>query len=303
MSAPVGRPAAPRQLRQSARSWPHSGPVRAAEDSPEGVSFVRISSRRLEAIRSGLTEEERAVLYFLSTVRLATGFQIARRLWAAPSPTDPRARSARRALARLERHRVIERLGRRLGGVRGGSSSIVYGLGTAGRRLLSASGQARRLGTPGDRHVAHTLAVTELGVALGEAMLAGRLELIETQAEPDCWRAFLGPMGARVVLKPDLFLRLGAGDHEDRWFVEVDRATEASATIRTKALGYLAHLRSGDEQHAHGVYPRVLWTAPDIRRREQLTAILGRLPDPAPRLFTVWLFDEVVGRLIAESDS
>jgi hypothetical protein len=273
----------------------------ATEDSPEGSPFIRVSSRRLEAIRSELTEEERAVLHFVSEVRLATGFQIARRLWAASSPTDPRARSARRALSRLEGMRVIERLGRRMGGVRGGSTSIVYGLGVAGCRLLAARDAGKRLGAPGERHIAHTLAITDLVVGMSDAATGGRLELIETQTEPTSWRPFVGALGSRVVLKPDLFVRVGAGVDEDRWFVEVDRATESSATIRSKARRYLAHLSSGSEQHAHGTYPRVLWTVPDARRGEQLEGVMERLPTPASRLFTVWLFDEAVGRLATEA--
>ncbi|HEX8206502.1 MAG TPA: replication-relaxation family protein [Solirubrobacteraceae bacterium] len=239
---------------------------------------------------------------FVSEVRLATGHQIARRLWASASPTDVRARAARRALARLEGQRVVDRLGRRVGGVRGGSTSIVYRMGPVGRRLLARRGlETRRLSDPGERYVAHTLVITELLVRMHEATSTGGLEVIEYQTEPRCWRGFIGAMGARLILKPDLFLRTGAGALEDRWFLEVDCATESAATIARKAKLYVIHYRSGDEQQRAGVYPHVVWTAPHEGRAKQVRAALRRLPPAAQRLFMVWLYDESVGRLAAEA--
>jgi hypothetical protein len=188
--------------------------------------------------------------------------------------------------------------------VRGGSSSIIYGVGPSGRRLLAGMGfEAKRLRAPGDRYVAHHLAVTELVVRLHQATLAGELELIGYQTEPRSWRAFVGLFGAREIVKPDLFLRVGAGRgiYEWRWFLEVDRATESVPTITAKARQYLAHYRSGEEQRHNETYPRVLWTVPDSRRAEQIHEALAALPRGGEALFTVWLYDEVIGRLAAEA--
>ena len=172
-------------------------------------------------------------------------------------------------------------------------------------KLLAQRGfQPRRLDAPGSLYVAHTLACTEFVVELHEADQVGELECIEVQSEPACWRGFLGPGAARLVLKPDLFVRVGAGSaSEDRWFIEVDLATEASGTLRTKATRYLAHYRSGSEQAEHGVYPRVLWAVPNEYRAGQVTDALRHLPDEATRLFTVCLLDEAVAFLAAEAHS
>ena len=240
---------------------------------------------------------------YVGDMRLATGMQLARRLWSASVPSDTNARAARRTLGRLELLRVLDRLRQRIGGVRAGSASIVYGLGPAGRRILARSGGiSPRLGTPGDRYVAHTLSTTELAVRLHEATLRGELDLIELQTESACWRRFPGRFGASVVLKPDLSLRIGVGAFEDRWFVEVDRATESTTTIQAKAERYLEHYRSGSEQRTSGVYPRVLWTVPDSKRGEQIRSALARLPEAARRLFVVWVFEEVIGRLVVEAE-
>lgn len=304
MSRPIGRPAASSATHERSRSATGSDHIRAAKDSASSSPSSRISARHLQTIASRLSDNDQAVLQFLAGVRLATGHQLARRLWSAAAATDTRARAARRALKRLEESRVIERIQRRVGGVRGGSTSIVYGVGPAGRRLLTRTGNAiPRLGTPGDRYVTHTLAITELAVGLHEAGIRGELDLIALQTEPDCWRPYLGVMGARMMLKPDLFVRLGVGAFEDRWFVEIDLATESGTTIQGKAQRYLEHFRSGAEQRRHGVYPRVVWTVPDHRRAEQIRKALSALPASAGRLFVVWPYAEVIGRLGAEANA
>lgn len=304
MNRPAARPAASTHSTRNPSIGGGSGPIVTPKDSPSSLSSppVRITPSRLDQIASRLADEDRAVLSWLADVRVATGAQLARRFWGAQEPMDVRARAARRTLRRLEEWRVIDRLAHRVGGVRRGSSSIVYGVGRAGQRLMAREGfEVRRLAAPGDRYVAHTLAITELCVRLHEATLNGDLDLIALQTEPYCWRGHLSLMGSRVVLKPDLFVRIGVGALEDRWFVEVDLATESRPTITAKATRYLAHFRSGEEQREHGVYPRVIWTAPTPHRAEQLTDAIGHLPEAAQRLFVVWLYDEVIGRLAAEA--
>jgi hypothetical protein len=303
MRRPVARTIASTGAPGNRWSGRGSGRLRAANDS-SSPRHSRVSDRRLDSILAELSDQDHAVVAFLGQVRLATGVQIARRLWGSEVPSDSKAYAARRALRRLEGWRVLDRLPRRMGGVRAGSASIVYSLGPAGRRLLTRYGfDAKRLTTPGDRFVRHTLAITELVVGLHAADLAGDLDLIELQTEPRCWRSFVGLMGARLTLKPDLFVRVGSGAFEDRWWIEVDLATEAGPTVLSKAKVYLSHFRSGEEQRLHGVYPRVVWAVPDERRAEQVTAALCDLSRGAQRLFSVWLYDEVVGRLAAEGRS
>lgn len=204
MRDPIATPTASSDEPNTARTNRTSSEVRGTKVVPPPLSSAppsRISASQLDAIADSLSDEAQAVLMFLAEVRLATGQQLARRFWSATSPTDSRARLARQTLGRLGQLRVIDRLARRMGGVRGGSSSIVFGLGPAGRRLLARLGlQSRRFRAPGARYVAHHLAATELVVRLSEADLAGELDLIQLQTEPRCWRPFTGVMGARLIL-------------------------------------------------------------------------------------------------------
>ncbi|HTD09917.1 MAG TPA: replication-relaxation family protein [Solirubrobacteraceae bacterium] len=247
-----------------------------------------------------MSDTDWLVLGFLSGCRLASGRQLIRRYWFTSDPGDPRARAGRRALKRLTDWRVLDALPRRIGGERAGSAGIVYTVGVAGAKLLARRGQpANRLEAPGALYVAHTIACTELVVTLGEAGRSGALECIEVQNEPECWRTFRAGMGARITLKPDLFIRVAVPGHsyEDRWYVEVDLATEAAGTILAKAKRYLAHHRSGSEQ----VHPRVLWAVPDARRAERIQSALGRLPAGAQRMFSVCGLSETVEYLTAEA--
>jgi Replication-relaxation len=249
-----------------------------------------------------MTDTDWLVLGFVSSSRLVSGSQLIRRYWLTSERGDARARAGRRALKRLADWRVLDALPRRVGGERAGSSGMVYTVGVAGTKLLARRGEpANRLEAPGALYVAHTLACTELVVALGEASRSGTLECIEVQSEPECWRTFLVGLGARITLKPDLFIRVAVpgSSYEDRWYVEVDLATEATGTILAKAKRYQAHHRSGSER----VHPKVLWAVPDTHRAERIHSALGHLPIAAQRMFAVCLTGEVVEFLTAEARS
>jgi hypothetical protein len=301
MRRPVARPIASRSLAEKSCTGGGLGATSAANDSVLG-RHLRISATRLETISSRLGEDDRVVLNFVSQCRLASGTQLVRRFWLTANRDTAAARAGRRTLKRLADWRVLDPLPiRSVGGLHGGSDTLIYGVGVAGVKLLSRRGLVqKRLGAPGARYVKHTLACTELVVALHEADRDGVLELIEIQSEPACWRGFLGAMGARLVLKPDLFVRVGAGSvSEDRWLIEVDLATEATGTIGAKAKRYLAHYRAGSEQ----VHPRVLWIVPDERRAEQIVGALERLPATSRRMFSVCRFEQTIDFLATEASS
>jgi hypothetical protein len=249
-------------------------------------------------------ELDRTVLVFVQQARLATGRQLRRALWGGAADSEATARHVRRTLQRLASWRVLDRLPNRpAGGRGGGSQSFIWHVGPAGLRLLGRLGfSGKRLCPPSDRHVRHTLAITELVVRVTEADRSGDLELIEWQTEPACWRPFVGPGAARVVLKPDAFLRIGAGRlHEDRWLVEVDMATESPTTLAGKLRRHLAYRASGSELREHSVDPRVLWLVPDRRRAEVLWDLLRKLEADDRRLFAVALQAEAVRFLAAEA--
>lgn len=308
MSAPIARPEGTRTQGRKAARLLASRDFSPPKDPAPAPSLPTRPSRlapyitldRLHRIASQMERLDWQILNFVSACRLADGPQLVRHFWHTADRDTTTARAGRRALRWLAQWRVLDPLPRRIGSRKGGSERTVYSVGRAGARLLRQRGYTGpRIEAPGALYVAHTLAATELVVSLHEADRAGQIECIEVQSEPECWRGFIGPGVSRVVLKPDLYVRVGAGHaSEDRWMVEVDLATEASGTLRSKARR-LAYYQSASEP----VHPRVLWTVPDQRRAEQLTDVLSELPAPAERLFAVCLHAETIPFLAVEARS
>ena len=196
------------------------------------------------------------------------------------------ARACRRSLERLTRERLLVRTERRVGGGRAGSASFIYGIGPVGHRLLALNRPRPRYCEPSVTFSDHTLGVAQLVVDVTLAARAKRVDVLVCQAEPRCWRQF-SAMGAAITLRPDLFLALGVGDYEHRWFCEIDNGTEHVPAVLRKCRVYQSYYQSGKEQAAHGVFPRVCWLVRDEQRAEALRRAIAadrRLND---RLFVV----------------
>lgn len=234
------------------------------------------------------------VIATLRRVRVATAAQLERLHFA-----DVTRRRSRRVLASLTDRRLVARLPRIVGGRRAGSAGYIYTLDVAALRLmLPATSRTVRPWPIGSAFLAHSLAVTDLYVRLVEQGRAGRLKIEAFATESAAWRSFYGAGGGRVVLKPDAFAVLRLGGFEDRWFIEVDRGTESLPTIARKCEVYRRYWQSGTEQARTGVFPRVLWIAPDRKRADALAEVCTRQPAEAWRLFTVATSADAVARLV-----
>lgn len=238
---------------------------------------MRVTAQTVDQIRRRFSTIDWAVIESLARVDIISAGQLRRLHW----PDPEQARTARRRLSQLTEMRVISRLDRRIGGVRAGSDGYVYRLDVTGRRLLGLA-QGRRPHTPGHAFLDHSLAITEVYVRTAEASRVDTIEVAEFQTEPASWRAW----GAGQ-LKPDAYLVTVTPDFEDHWFIEIDRATEATTTIVRKAAVYEQYHRTGIEQEHRGVFPRVLWIVPHDRRKGQLVDALGLRPADAWSLHQV----------------
>jgi len=267
--------------------------------APTAVSAVRrITAAYVRELTDRLAPRDYLVIATLGRLRVATARQI-ERLWFTEASPLSNARSARRSLSRLVELRVLARLERPGGGVRGGSPGHVYALDVAGLRLAAGrdARPPRRPHPISRAFLGHALEVTEWYVRLVEVERGGGPELLDFVAEPRSWRSFASYAGGREDLKPDAFVRLGSGDWEDRWFLEVDCGTEHAPALRRKLDRYVRYWQSGHEQARDEVFPQVLWIVPDARRHAQLVEVIGRLPEQAWPLFRVAVRDEA-GRVL-----
>lgn len=259
----------------------------AGESLRSKPAATRVTDASVQRLTAQLTPLDYCVLDTLQTVRIATGGQLRRLYW---SDSDSGKRLARHHLAKLTKLRVIARLDRRIGGVRAGSDGYTYALDVAGLRVVSDSttnGRLRKPSTPGDRYLAHALAITDRYVDLREAEARHQFELLAFEAEPTSWRPYPGDHGRSLAIKPDAFVILASQDWEHRWFIEVDRATEHRPTILRKARDYISYFQSGTEQAITGIFPRVLWIAPTDAHANLLIDWLTSLEPDVQQLFQV----------------
>lgn len=254
-----------------------------------------VSRPQLARLAETLSERRWSVLRALHEVRLASGGQLHRRFY---EQTASGARSARRELHALSNINALHRLERQIGGRRAGSTGFVYALGPVGRRLLEYAdghgidgGRSRYEPTTG--FMDHALAVTEIWVGLHEYLTdswTGEREVAaDFRVERRAWRQFADLYGAPRFLKPDAELRLWRERLEQRYWIEVDRATERRAVIASKLATYSAYYRSGIEQARTGMFPLTVWLTVDEPRAEVLREEIAALTASEQRLFRVGL--------------
>lgn len=267
-----------------------SGSPAPSTPPPErrGRPSARLHPRQLAQLRSLLAPRDLAVLQSVAAFHFLTSAQLHALHFVDHASPSTAARVCRRTLLRLRDLRLLQPLDRRIGGLHAGSAGYVWQVGVAGDRLLrdgDDDSPRRRRKEPGLRSMDHCLAVADVHLALVTLARTGSLELLVTSPEPDCWRPYLGVGGTRQTLKPDLFAATAAGDYEDRWFFEVDRATESLPTLLRKCAEYERYRRTGVEQRDHGVFPLVVWVLPDIARLDRLQAAIRQTRGLDVRLF------------------
>lgn len=258
------------------------------------------SMRGVQRLRHELSERDLAIVRQVADLRLMSARQIQAIHFPAAAHGNLAAatRARQRVVARLVRDRLLLSLERRIGGVRAGSAGLVLCLGVVGQRVLRLDGPRRRAYEPTDRFVDHSLSVSQLVVDAQLAAHTGRLDLLSVQSEPACWRVCTDRYG-RSMLRPDLYLALGVGEYELRWFIEVDRATESLPTVLRKCRLYARYYQSGAEQAASGVFPRVCWVVPDDTRGERIRHAITRDQQLPAGLFVVTTESAVVNKLQA----
>lgn len=251
------RGSAPSAVASDARE-PSAAPNVTSVVTP--VPPPRTGARALAKLRHELTLRDWHILHLVADHRYLTTRQLENFCFADLGTPQSADRTARRVLARLTAQSVLRTLDRRIGGVRAGSSGTVYYLAPAGARLLDHdTGRRFRSREPSERFLEHCLAVGDVHLDLTDIATRHDITEVEVVTEPACWRSWTGPGGELRSLQPDLFALISGTDYEDSWFIEVDMGTESIPTILGKCAIYDTYRRTGAEQAAHEVFPRVCW--------------------------------------------
>ena len=259
----------------------------------------RVRMPYVERLAEALSDRDWAIIQTVDRVRLISGFQL-ERLHFHDLGTRSRSVMRWRVLKRLTDARVLYPLERRVGTARRGSARLSYVLDSAGQRLVrlrancsSEEMRPRRPRIPGERFVAHTLAVSELYVALVEQSRLGRFSVAGFEIEPG-WHDGIGGW-----LRPDALVRLRGDAVTDYWWYEADLATESLPTVRAKLLAYLDFVERG-QAGPDGVVPRVLIGVPTEGRRAAVQGLVNGLPPPAELMFVVALLPDAPTVMVSE---
>jgi hypothetical protein len=255
-----------------------------------------------------MPKRDREVVEAAARLTVVSGAQINELFFSDIANEATRARRARRVLGRLVERRVLDQLERRAGGSGGGSSSWIYALGPAGRRIVAywdgeGLPRSRTAHEPSVAWTAHRLAVGDLYVQLRRAEALGRVELMAFDAEPVCWRPYTRLGGVSGVLKPDAFVRVGLGVYEDAYFAEVDLGSERRGQLLRQHRAYGEYFRSGVEQSNTGVFPAVVWIVPDAKRVALFEDIARGLSEQVRRLFSISTSADVLDLLCDDGGS
>lgn len=263
-----------------------------SREQPRPAKRPYVTKAKAAAIATALGPRERVLLADVARLGMASADQLRRLHY---DPSEAGRRLARIDLASLCEAQVLARLERTVGGVRAGSKGHCFTVGVAGQRIAWPDRRRyREPWTPNPAYLRHALGVSELYVQL-RTQMADRLLTYDT--EPACWRSYSGPGGAPATMKPDAFTVLDLGRFEDRYFVEVDNATESGTRIFEKARAYIRYWQSGREIAASGVFPQVLWVTTTEARRDLMVSSLARLPAEHWQLFAVVTTVEAADRM------
>lgn len=279
-------------------------PAGGALDNSSGEPR-RISKRQLEELDRILGDRDKSVLREIQKYRYLMTGQTQRLLFTEASTPSAALRAASRNLKKLKELGLIDNLSRRIGGVRAGSSSLIWYLTHAGERLLRLHGEepqpVRRFFEPSSYFLAHTLAVAEIAIQLIEICRKHEPELTALQLEPECWRSY-SDVGVALSLKPDLYAATMTEEYDDRYFLEVDLNTESPIKILEKCEKYHKYYRSGLEQEEYESFPLTIWIVPDKARKMRLITHLRKMFDKQPKLFAVITGDELEGLILQGGD-
>ena len=235
------------------------------------------------------------LLALVAAHRFATTTQLARLTAPDYASSASALRQTQRHLASLAQQRLLTNLERRVGGWQGGSAVTIWAATTRGHRLVAADEGEEVPRRQRPREVSttfldHLLAITEVRTSIEEAVRQQTDTEAAVALEPDCWRTALSPSGQVQVLRPDLAVTITSPAYEDRYLVEVDRATENPGRVIATCWRYQEHqAQVGDDD----VFPLVVWLVPGDRRRHRLERAIAHSTGLLRDLFRVIRLDQL----------
>ena len=240
------------------------------------------------------------LLALVAAHRFATTTQLTRLTALEYVSSASALRQTQRHLASLAQQRLLTSLERRVGGWQGGSAVTIWAATTRGHRLVAAENgedeevpRRQRPREVSTTFLDHLLAITEVRTSIEEAVRQEADTEAAVALEPDCWRTALSPSGQPQVLRPDLAVTITSPAYEDRYLIEVDRATENPGRVIATCWRYQEHQATSAQASDGGVFPLVVWLVPTDRRRHRLERAIAHSTGLLRDLFRVIRLDQL----------
>ena len=240
------------------------------------------------------------LLALVAAHRFATTTQLARLTALEYASPASALRQTQRHLASLAQQRLLTSLERRVGGWQGGSAVTIWAATTRGHRLVAVENgedeevpRRQRPREVSTTFLDHLLAITEVRTSIEEAVRQEADTEAMVALEPECWRTALSPSGQVQVLRPDLAVTITSPAYEDRYLVEVDRATENPGRVIATCWRYQEHQATTSQASDGGVFPLVVWLVPTDRRRHRLERAIAHSTGLLRDLFRVIRLDQL----------
>ena len=238
------------------------------------------------------------LLALVAAHRFATTTQLARLTTLEYASSASALRQTQRHLANLAQQRLLTSLERRVGGWQGGSAVTIWTATTRGHRRVAADEGEEVPRRQRPREVSttfldHLLAITEVRTSIEEAVRQEADTEAAVALEPECWRTALSPSGQVQVLRPDLAVTITSPAYEDRYLMEVDRATENPGRVIATCWRYQEHQATSAQASDGDVFPLVVWLVPTDRRRHRLERAIAHSTGLLRDLFRVIRLDQL----------
>ena len=261
-------------------------------------SLTESTARFSSLVPAPIHPMQARLLALVAAHRFATTTQLARLTAPEYASSASALRQTQRHLASLAQQRLLTSLERRVGGWQGGSAVTIWAATTRGQRLVAADegNEVPRRQRPREvstTFLDHLLAITEVRTGIEEAVRQEADTEAAVSLEPECWRTRLGPSGQVQVLRPDLAVTITSPAYEDRYLIEVDRATENPGRVIATCWRYQEHQAASSQASDGGVFPLVVWLVPNDRRRHRLERAIAHSSGLLRGLFRVIRLDQL----------
>ncbi len=225
-----------------------------------------------------LTERERDALLRVAKFRFLTAEQLEDFLFGARDDLKSSSRRVmtRQVLGSLQKHGLVARTPRAIGGVEAGSTHAAYYIRPAGIRAVCEVGTGivpKRTAPRGTFLLRHALALADVAVALGKSARNHEGHGLVLW-EPD-WEA--AQHGGTHIVVPDAYAVYVTPTDEVYAFVEMDLGTMGSRFFQRKIEHYLDLYRSKKWQERLPVWPSVLTVTPTATRAALLRSATERV--------------------------